>query len=230
MKRAFLPALLVVSLIGCTDPTPTSGPAARPDWTLIAADGVSIGEMALRSWCDPGTTLDDVKSSSEGTLNSLRLAAAKVRSAGVATKEDGVSPAHDELVALAEFAAAVHHLANITTNDGFIRPDDSPTQLEHMNLTQSTIIFSGLTEQEKDEMRAGKDVSQYKSRVLEQVLQRQRTSVDAAVAGVTGKQQAISKRSDEGSGDGQTLTVDPAVVANATNCVRSMVDKRMAAN
>lgn len=229
MKRALTLASLACLLAACADQSPAPQQGARSDWTVVAADGVSIGEMALRSWCDPGTTLEDVKTSSEGTLNSLRLSAAKVRSAGVASKDDGLSTAHDDLVALAEFAAAVHHLTSVTTTDGFIRPDRDLANLDHLSLTKSAIIFAGLTKEEKDEMRAGKDVSHYKLRVLEQVLQRQRTAVDAAVAGVTEKQQAISKRADESSSGGTTLTVDTSVVANATSCVRAMVDKRMTA-
>ena len=230
MKRALTLASLAFLLAACADESPAHQQGARSDWTVVAADGVSIGEMALRSWCDPGTTLEDVKTSSEGTLNSLRLSAAKVRSAGVASKDDGLSTAHDDLVALAEFAAAVHHLTSITTTDGFIRPDRDLTNLDHLSLAKSAIIFAGLTKEEKDEMRAGKDVSQYEQRVLEQVLQRQRTAVAAATSAVTQKHQAIADRSASAAPDGPALVIDSVVVANASGCVRALVDKRMAVN
>ncbi|KFN44254.1 hypothetical protein [Arenimonas metalli] len=230
MKRAIILASLLGFLSACADQDSTQDQDKRPDWIVIASDGVSIGEMSLRSWCDPGIELEEVAVSSEATLASVRLAAAKVRSAGVTVREAGVRLAHDDLVMLAEFVAAMHHLASMTTADAFIRSDQGRSKLEYLNLEQDAILFRELTDEERDEMRAGKDVSHYMMRALAQVQDRQRSAVAAASAIVTQKQRAISERAEAASLVGPSISVDPVVVVSASACVSALIDKRMTAN
>lgn len=227
MKRSLCLLFIAFSLVACSEQRAPQDDVL-PEWAVVAADAVSFSELSLRGWCDPATRLPCVASSSQSLLDGLRASAAKVRSAGVAARDGRLSVAYDDLVALAEYAAALHHLTRLVTRDGFFRQEDATAQFTRLSLTHKAMIFELLTHEERDKMRAGEDVSEYQRRALNQLLERQVADVSTAKASVSQARNLIVTRSGAPSVDGPSLVVDASVVTRSAACVIALVDDRLA--
>lgn len=226
MKKLLLPAVIVASLIACGDPTSSPDSESKSDWLVVAADGVSAGEMALRSWCDPGATPVFVSASSTDALHHLRLAAADLRARAALSQQSEILVAHDRLVKLAEFVAAINHLASIVTSTRFIHPSQ---QVRSLDPSHRALIYSVLTEEEKG--RRG-DVGKESERedpmelALRRYLNRQSEAVKEAVAYVKGGEAEIVQSANEAESE-SLLAVDATVVTSASACVRRLVEEKL---
>lgn len=170
-------ATIAALLTGCSNGSET---AADEAWRGEAAKAASQAEVALRYWCDPGTSLESIRDTANQITSRLRTSASAIRAMMLKNQSEEGAEAHDRLIALADFTAVAYDLGERATSVGYVGPVEPRGKLGYVDPLQLSIAFGRFTPEEKAAYASGDNETL--RRELAEIHEEQS---DAFVAGMT---------------------------------------------